>query len=786
MPPVDGTMAPVDRMMPPVDGTMPPHEKMPPVDGTMSPVVGTMPPVDRTMPPVDGTMPPVDRTMPPVDGTMSQVDRTMPSVNGTMLPTMPPVDRAMPPVDGPMPPWMMGRWPPCMGWGGALGGRADSPAVGGARGRGHPIGTAACRLRGPPAAPPPPKRPPPAPQHQIAGPAVEGGAGGPGLRARVAGSMRRRLLVLLAPAGRPLAHPAGARPGSAGASGPRRPPPTALRKRGYDITRNPHLNKGMAFTLSERLQLGIHGLLPPCFLSQDVQLLRVMRYYEKQPSDLDKYIILMTLQDRNEKLFYRVLTSDVEKFMPIVYTPTVGQACQQYGLTFRRPRGLFITIHDKGHIATMLNSWPEDNIKAVVVTDGERILGLGDLGSYGMGIPVGKLALYSACGGINPQHCLPVLLDVGTDNQELLQDPLYIGLRHRRVRGEPYDQLLDEFMQAVTDKYGINCLIQFEDFANANAFRLLNKYRNRYCMFNDDIQGTASVAVAGILAALRITQDSLSDHVFVFQGAGEAAMGIAHLLIMALEKEGVPRAQAVRKIWMVDSRGLIVKGRSHLNPEKELFAQDHAQVETLEEVVQAVKPTAIIGVAAIAGAFTEQILRDMASFNERPLIFALSNPTSKAECTADQCYRLTEGRGIFASGSPFPPVTLKDGRTFVPGQGNNAYVFPGVALGVISCGIRHISDEIFLLTAEHIAQEVSEHHLAEGRLYPPLNSIRDVSLRIAIKVMEYAYSTNVASLYPEPQDKEAFLRTLLYSPAYDSLDLDSYTWPTEAMETQHV
>uniref|UniRef100_A0A6I8NXL1 Malic enzyme n=1 Tax=Ornithorhynchus anatinus TaxID=9258 RepID=A0A6I8NXL1_ORNAN len=544
--------------------------------------------------------------------------------------------------------------------------------------------------------------------------------------------------------------------------------------------------QGMAFTLGERLQLGIHGLLPPCFLSQDVQLLRVMRYYERQPSDLDKYIILMTLQDRNEKLFYRVLTSDVEKFMPIVYTPTVGQACQQYGLTFRRPRGLFITIHDKGHIATMLNSWPEDNIKAVVVTDGERILGLGDLGSYGMGIPVGKLALYSACGGINPQHCLPVLLDVGTDNQELLRDPLYIGLKHRRVRGEPYDQLLDEFMQAVTDKYGISCLIQFEDFANANAFRLLNKYRDQYCMFNDDIQGTASVAVAGILAALRITRDRLSDHVFVFQGAGEAAMGIAHLLIMALEKEGVPRAQAVRKIWMVDSRGLIVKGRSHLNPEKEPFAQDHAQVKTLEEVVRAVKPTAVIGVAAVAGAFTEQILRDMASFNERPLIFALSNPTSKAECTADQCYRLTEGRGIFASGSPFPPVTLEDGRTFVPGQGNNAYVFPGVALGVISCGIRHISDEIFLLTAEHIAQEVSEHNLAEGRLYPPLNSIRDVSLRIAVKVMEHAYRTNVASLYPEPQDKEAFLRTLLYSPAYDSLDLDSYRWPAEAMETQHV
>ncbi|XP_023595570.1 NADP-dependent malic enzyme, mitochondrial isoform X2 [Trichechus manatus latirostris] len=529
-------------------------------------------------------------------------------------------------------------------------------------------------------------------------------------------------------------------------AGPVRPVP--LKKRGYDVTRNPHLNKGMAFTLEERIQLGIHGLIPPCFLSQDVQLLRIMRSYERQQSDLDKYIILMTLQDRNEKLFYRVLTSDVEKFMPIVYTPTVGLACQQYGLAFRRPRGLFITIHDKGHIATMLNSWPEDNIKAVVVTDGERILGLGDLGCYGMGIPVGKLALYTACGGVNPQQCLPVLLDVGTNNKELLRDPLYIGLKHQRVRGKDYDELLDEFMKAVTDKFGINCLIQFEDFANANAFRLLNKYRNKYCMFNDDIQGTASVAVAGILAALRITKNKLSNHVFVFQGAGEE--------------------------------------RSHLNHEKEIFAQDHPEVKSLEEVVRLVKPTAIIGVAAIAGAFTEQILRDMASYHERPIIFALSNPTSKAECTAEKCYQVTEGRGIFASGSPFKSVTLEDGRTFIPGQGNNAYVFPGVALGVIAGRIRHIPDEIFLLTAEQIAQEVSEQHLSQGRLYPPLSTIRDVSLRIAIKVLDYAYKHNLASYYPEPKDKEAFVRSLVYTPDYDSFTVDSYTWPKEAMNVQTV
>uniref|UniRef100_A0A4W4FKF0 Malic enzyme n=1 Tax=Electrophorus electricus TaxID=8005 RepID=A0A4W4FKF0_ELEEL len=557
------------------------------------------------------------------------------------------------------------------------------------------------------------------------------------------------------------------------------------KKRGYDITRNPYLNKGMAFSLEERLQLGIHGLLPPCFLSQEVQLLRVLRNYDLKKDDLDRYVFLMGLQDRNEKLFYRVLTSDIERFMPIVYTPTVGTACQHYGLTFRRPRGLFITVHDRSHIPTLLQSWPEKDVRAVVVTDGERILGLGDLGCYGMGIPVGKLALYTACGGMPPQHCLPVMLDVGTDNTELLKDPLYIGLKHKRVRGQAYDELIDEFMKAVTSRYGMNCLIQFEDFANVNAFRLLSKYRNKYLTFNDDIQGTAAVAVAGLLAALRITKSKMSDHTIVFQGAGEAAMGIAELIVMAMEKEGLPHEACLRKIWMVDSKGLIVKGRSYLTHEKERFAHEHAQMKNLEDVVQDLKPTAIIGVAAIAGAFTQRIIKDMASFNKRPIIFALSNPTSKAECTAEQCYNLTEGRGIFASGSPFDPVTLADGRTFYPGQGNNAYVFPGVALGATACAMRHITEDIFLTTAETIAQLVTEHDLAEGRLYPPLCRIRDVSFRIAVKIVEYAYEHKMAALHPEPADKEELVRTLIYSTDYDEFAVDSYTWPEEAMTVQN-
>uniref|UniRef100_A0A8C7CCP8 Malic enzyme n=1 Tax=Oncorhynchus kisutch TaxID=8019 RepID=A0A8C7CCP8_ONCKI len=502
------------------------------------------------------------------------------------------------------------------------------------------------------------------------------------------------------------------------------------KKRGYDVTRNPYLNKGMAFSLEERLQLGIHGLLPPCFLSQDVQLLRVLKNYEMKRDDLDRYVFLMGLQDRNEKLFYRVLTSDTERFMPIVYTPTVGLACQMYGLAFRRPRGLFITIHDLTHISTVLQSWPEKDIR------------------------------------------------------ELLKDPLYIGLRHKRIRGQAYDDLLEEFMKAVSDRYGMDCLIQFEDFANTNAFRLLSKYRDQYCTFNDDIQGTAAVAVAGLLAALRVTKSKMSDHTIVFQGAGEAAMGIADLITMAMEKEGLPKDEALRKIWMVDSKGLIVKGRDHLTHEKERFAHEHEQMRNLVDVVHELKPTAIIGVAAISGAFTEEIIRDMASFNERPIIFALSNPTSKAECTAEQCYAITEGRGIFASGSPFAPVTLPDGRTFFPGQGNNAYVFPGVGLGVTACAIRHVTDEIFLITAETIADLVTEKDLSEGRLYPPLNTIRDVSLKLAVKIVKFAYEHKLATLYPEPEDKEAFVRSLIYSTDYDEFAVDSYHWPKDAMTIQ--
>lgn len=548
------------------------------------------------------------------------------------------------------------------------------------------------------------------------------------------------------------------------------------RVRGIDILRNPKLNKGTAFSVKERQLMGIHGLIPPSVRSMEEQVERVMTNFTRRSNDLDRFIYLMSLQDRNEKLFYKVLTENVEDMMPIVYTPTVGQACQQYGMVFRRPRGLFISIKDKGHIYEMLCNWPERNVKAIVVTDGERILGLGDLGAYGMGIPVGKLSLYTALGGIHPSKCLPILLDVGTNNKDLHEDPLYIGSNEERVRGEEYDEFIDEFMVAVSKRYGSNCLVQFEDFANQNAFRFLDKYRDKYCTFNDDIQGTASVAAAGVFASLRITGNKLGENKFLFQGAGEANLGIAELIVNAMLEEGISEDDARSKIWMVDSRGLLAKGReSPITGHKTHFAKDYKPMSNLEEIVEELKPTILIGAAAVAGAFTEKVIRSMGTHNERPVIFALSNPTSKAECTAEEAYTFTEGRAIFASGSPFLPVTI-NGKTFHPGQGNNAYIFPGVALGVITCGVRHISDNVFLRAAQCLSGLVTDQHLSEGRLYPPLGTIREISLAIAVDLAEEVYKKGQASTYPEPEDKSAFIKSFIYDTEYENFVPETWEW----------
>lgn len=548
--------------------------------------------------------------------------------------------------------------------------------------------------------------------------------------------------------------------------------------RGIDHLRDPRLNKGLAFTLEERQTLGIHGLQPARFKTQEEQLelckIAVSRYTEP----LNKYLYLVDLQDRNERLFYRFLAENIEHLMPIVYTPTVGLACQRFGLIYRRPRGLFISYNDRGYVFDVIKNWPESDVRAICVTDGERILGLGDLGANGMGICVGKLALYTALAGIKPHRCLPILLDVGTNNIDLLEDPLYVGLRQKRVVGKEYDDFLDEFMEAIVKRYGQNTLIQFEDFGNHNAFRFLDRYRNSYCTFNDDIQGTAAVAMGGIYASTRVTGKSITDYTFLFAGAGEAAVGIADLVVKAMVAEGVPKDEARQKIWMIDIDGLLTTTRKEgsLSDHQKNYAKDVEPMKNLQEIVEKVKPNVLIGASAAAGIFTPEILRIMATNNERPVVFALSNPTHKAECTADQAYKNTDGRVVFSSGSPFPPVEM-NGKTFYPGQGNNAYIFPGIALGVITTGTHHISDDMFLIAARELANFVDQSDLDRGSLYPPLNAVREVSMRIAEGVTKCAYDKGLASTYPEPSDKRKWLQDQLYNFNYESSMPVTWPWP---------
>ncbi len=533
--------------------------------------------------------------------------------------------------------------------------------------------------------------------------------------------------------------------------------------RGVALLRDPTLNKGTAFTEAERDALGLRGLLPAHVCSLADQQARVLENLRRLHEPLDKYIALEALHARNETLFYRVVIDHIDEMMPVIYTPTVGLACQQFGHIYRRPRGLYVSAADRGRVAQLLGHWPTRKVDIIVVTDGERILGLGDLGANGMGIPIGKLALYTACAGIDPARCLPVMLDVGTNNDALLADPLYLGLHRRRLAGAEYDALVEEFVMAAQSAFP-GVLIQFEDFANHHAFALLGRYRHRVPCFNDDIQGTAAVTLAGIYSALRVTGGALADQTFLFLGAGEAATGIADLIVAALAAEGVTAERARRRCWLVDSKGLVVADRADLAAHKRPYAHPHAPIVTLLEAIERLKPTALIGVAATGGTFTDDVLRAMARLNARPIVFALSNPTSKSECTAEQAYRHTGGRALFASGSPFAEVKL-DGRSFVPRQGNNAYVFPGVGLGAIASGARRVTDEKFLAAARSLAAHVTDADLAQGSLYPPLASVREVSARIAAAVAEVAYARGLAAR-TRPADVLADVRERMYEPNY--------------------
>lgn len=536
------------------------------------------------------------------------------------------------------------------------------------------------------------------------------------------------------------------------------PPPL----RGYALLQDPEYNKSTAFTEAERDALGLRGLLPPRVTTQVEQVGRVLNNMRRLPTDLDKYIFLTALHDRNETLFFRVVMENAEEIMPLIYTPTVGLGCQLYGRIYRRARGMFISAADAGRVKKVLQNWPH-KAGIIVVTDGERILGLGDLGAQGMGIPVGKLSLYTACAGMHPHLCLPITLDVGTENEELLKDPLYIGQVRRRVRGAEYDALVEEFVTAANEVFP-GVLIQFEDFANANAFRLLHKYQDRVCTFNDDIQGTASVTLAGLKSAIRITGKSLADTRVLFLGAGEAACGIADLITASLVADGLPEAEARKRCWLVDSKGLVTAERTGLTDHKLKYAHAHAPVADFASAVNALKPQAIIGVAAVGRTFTRPIVEAMSSFNERPIVFALSNPTSKSECTAEEAYAWSKGRAVFACGSPFAPVNV-EGKTLVPRQCNNSYIFPGVGLGVVATKARRVTDDMFLAAADTLAGMVTPADLAQGSLYPPLKDMRNVSAAIATSVAEVVFKRGLAGV-AKPADMTTFVRTAMYDPTY--------------------
>jgi malic enzyme len=511
---------------------------------------------------------------------------------------------------------------------------------------------------------------------------------------------------------------------------------------GSTLLTDPLTNKGTAFSPDERAALHLDGLVPPAVCTIDQQLERVYENYRAKQTPLERYIHLASLQDRNETLFFRLVHDHIEEMMPVLYTPVVGEACQKFSHIYRRPRGLYIAYEQRDAIESILANYAESPA-VIVVTDGERILGLGDQGVGGMGIPIGKLCLYTACAGIPPDRTLPIMLDVGTDNPDLLNDPMYLGTRHPRIRGTEYQVFIDRFIEALMRVWP-EAVLQWEDFLKANAITQLARFRDRLCTFNDDIQGTAATVIAGVYAALRLTRQSMLDQRIVIAGAGASAQGIAALFVAAMRDEGLSLDEARARIATVDSRGLVTRDRPNMEEFKAAYARtvdevaayacrDRAHI-TLEETIRNFKPTILIGTSGTAGVFTEAVVGAMAAINERPIVLPLSNPTSKSECTAEEAVRWSDGRAIIATGSPFEPVAYR-GRTYRVGQGNNALVFPGVGLGLWVGHVRRVTDAMFLDTARALAGQVTEADLASGAIYPPLSRIRDCSHAVACAVI---------------------------------------------------
>lgn len=532
---------------------------------------------------------------------------------------------------------------------------------------------------------------------------------------------------------------------------------------GYTLLHDPLKNHGLAFTDQERRQYGIEGLLPTAVDTLAIQVARIHLQLDALESDLQKYLFLSDLESRNRTLFFAVIMADPATFMPLVYTPTVGEACQKFDHFYRIPRGVYLPITAKGRLKALLNNWPEKDVRFIVVTDGERILGLGDLGVNGMGIPIGKLALYTAVAGVPPHLTLPITLDVGTNNQNYLDDPLYLGLRQNRVRGAEYDAFIEEFVQAVQELYPKSCL-QWEDFANINAVPILKRYKDRICTYNDDIQGTAAVALAGIYGSLRITGQKLIDQRFLFMGAGSAGTGIAELISEAMVLEGLTIEQAYARCALFDINGLLETTRTDIADFQRPFVHNHPPTHSFVTAIELIKPTAIIGVSTVPKLFDQNVIAAMSRINQRPIIFPYSNPTSRSECTAEEAYRWSNGQAIFASGSPFSPIEFNN-QKFVPGQGNNVYIFPAMGMAVLATEATRVTQAMFIVAAKAVAEQVTQESLNVGLIYPPQSQILEASLYTAAKIANYIFDKGLARV-PRPTDIHAYIRSLAYKPTY--------------------
>jgi malate dehydrogenase (oxaloacetate-decarboxylating)(NADP+) len=538
---------------------------------------------------------------------------------------------------------------------------------------------------------------------------------------------------------------------------------TIAGKRGIEVLQDPSLNKSTAFTEAEKQALGLVGLVPDVAETEDLQLQRVNLQLAQKPTDLERYIYLINLLDHNETLFYSTIMSDPARFLPIVYDPTIGEACLKFGHIYRQPRGMYLSMVRRGKVKEVLKNWPEKDVRFICVTDAGRILGLGDLGANGMGIPIGKLQLYTACAGVPPQYLLPMYLDAGTNNEQYLHDPLYLGMRKTRPSTDELYSFVDEFVQAVQEVFP-KCCIHFEDWTGVDAVHLLQRYRDKYCVYNDDVQGTAGIVLAGMINAAKIKGKNLSDEKYLFLGAGSAGIGLADLLCSAMVEEGLTLAQAESRVYMFDINGLLEDSRKDLVDFQKPYAHKHAPTRDFVAAIESIKPTTIIGVSTVGGTFTQKVIEAMSRINERPVVFALSNPTDHAECTPEQAYTWSKGKAIYAAGVQFPPVHY-NGQTFLPGQANNFYIFPAIGMAIFATQASRVTDEMFIEAARAVADQVPSDLLKQGLLYPLQSNILETEIQTAAQVAKLVFDSGLARV-DRPADMVAFIRDRVYKPEY--------------------